>query len=413
LCLAVCGGGGGGASGGGSTHSIEIMAADTIHPWTRTAISGDACDEQTRSTICKGLAALTELAQSAAADSDVYAHTVRDMRQKQSRAQLFLRLCEHPDRQAKTRTTFSPLPSGEFSILLAKLPWTKRGSTSVSRRCLSIHDLAQLRPQSIAADDAVLCLWTNLERLQDTKLLGEWWGFTYVGVLFLCIQLVPNTYTAYQGTSGNWTRDNAEVILLFTRGNAETCVRDKHISQLVFCDEDGKDNGALQSALSKACNVTTAHADSLTANVRHRKKGCTALFFHPRMSSSYHRPKHIYGIMERLFQDFPRCELFATQTRAGWDSWGSITHHGPVPPFAQQLAHEEDASARARGATVAPREKTTFTSLKDCDQVDDIMRMRSKPGPKTKKVTHAKRKRKPNTKKMKKPTKKQKRTDPP
>jgi N6-adenosine-specific RNA methylase IME4 len=37
------------------------------------------------------------------------------------------------------------------------------------------------------------------------------------------------------------------------------------------------------------------------------------------------KPEASYALIERMFPDLPKLELFARQARSGWDAWGNET----------------------------------------------------------------------------------------
>lgn len=77
---------------------------------------------------------------------------------------------------------------------------------------------------SIAADDCVLFLWATYPNLPDAFRVIDSWGFTYKTVAFTWIKTNKDG-TPFMGL-GYWTRANAEVCLLATRGRPKRKARD-------------------------------------------------------------------------------------------------------------------------------------------------------------------------------------------
>jgi N6-adenosine-specific RNA methylase IME4 len=100
------------------------------------------------------------------------------------------------------------------------------------------------------------------------------WGFRYKTVAFVWLKQNRKALTWRTGL-GFWTRSNAEVCLLATRGRPQR--RDNTIHQFI-----------------------------ITPTEAHSKK-----------------PDEVRDKIVRLLGDIPRVELFARQTPPGWDVWGN------------------------------------------------------------------------------------------
>ena len=100
------------------------------------------------------------------------------------------------------------------------------------------------------------------------------WGFTYKSVAFVWIKQNRKSDALFWGM-GYWTRANAEICLLATRGHPKRVARNVH--QVIF-----------------------SHIEE------HSKK-----------------PDEARRRIEQLMGDVPRIELFARRTSPGWDVWGN------------------------------------------------------------------------------------------
>jgi N6-adenosine-specific RNA methylase IME4 len=123
-----------------------------------------------------------------------------------------------------------------------------------------------------AADDCVLFMWAIDPMLPQAFDLIKAWGFQYKTVGFTWAKINVSGKDPIGG--GYWTRANPEMCLLATRGQPKR----------------------------------------LNADVRQ-------LLMAPRREHS-RKPDEIYGRIEALV-DGPYLEMFARQTRAGWDAWGN------------------------------------------------------------------------------------------
>jgi len=131
---------------------------------------------------------------------------------------------------------------------------------------MSFEELADMPIVSMGAPDCALFMWVIDSHLQDALDLIQAWQFQYKTIGFIWVK--PSIGLGY------WTRKQAEVCLLATRGKPKRIGR--AISQVL-------------------------HA--------------------PRREHS-RKPDQIYADIEGLV-DGPYIELFARQRWPGWDQWGN------------------------------------------------------------------------------------------
>lgn len=139
---------------------------------------------------------------------------------------------------------------------------------------MSIDELCALPVAEIAARDSVLFLWATFPQLPNALRVMEAWGYCYKSVAFVWLKQNRRTPGWFYGL-GYWTRGNAEIYLLATRG------RPKRKSAAV-------------------------HQFIISPVEAHSKKPDAA------------RMKII-----ELMGDLPRAELFARTKPPGWDVWGN------------------------------------------------------------------------------------------
>jgi len=130
---------------------------------------------------------------------------------------------------------------------------------------LTTDELCKLDVRSIAARDSACFLWVTVPLLDEGFRVMEAWGFKYKTALFWI-------KTGRLGL-GYWFRGNVEVLLFGIRGKVP----------------------AFHFAMRN-------HFED--APRRHSQK-----------------PDRVYSILEKTHLT-PRVELFARDTRKGWDSWG-------------------------------------------------------------------------------------------
>lgn len=194
---------------------------------------------------------------------------------------------------------FAPLRPCAYTVILADPP-TRWESFSVFESAkgpdyptMSRPWLLSLPVRNLAAADCLLCLWSTMPQLEFSLQLMGAWGFRYVtGGAW--IKRTVNGRVAY-GT-GQVLQSGAEVFLLGAVGRPPYAKRP--VKGVVETDE------VYDSGLAEAFET-----DLNAVRREHSRK-----------------PDELYGRLETLMGDVPRCELFGRQQRAGWDGWGDQLH---------------------------------------------------------------------------------------
>lgn len=173
-----------------------------------------------------------------------------------------------------------------YGAIYADPPWSFRnwsakgtGRNAVSHYdCLDFDTLAKLPVQDCAADDSVLFLWATDPLLPKAMELIDAWGFEFKTVAFYWVKLnsAAKSEASYFTGLGYWTRANPEQCLLATRGKPSR--RAKDVRKLI---------------------------------VDRRRE-------HSR------KPDQVRDRIERLVPG-PYVELFARESKNGWDCWGNQT----------------------------------------------------------------------------------------
>jgi len=182
-----------------------------------------------------------------------------------------------------------------YGVIYADPPWLFRcrsakgtGRSAVSHYdCLEYGELAALPVADVAAKDCVLLLWVPDPMFPRGINLIEAWGFEYKTVGFYWVKLnsLAKHAANYFTGMGYWTRANPEICLLATRGRPLRLAKD--VPRLVV---------------------------------------------EPRRQHS-RKPPIVRERIERLVGG-PYLELFARETKPGWDCWGDqvgLFDRGPVP----------------------------------------------------------------------------------
>jgi len=133
-----------------------------------------------------------------------------------------------------------------FSIIYADPPWrfknwsmkelAVRGEKWARANGQSPYDvldtsaICDLPVKDIAARDAVLFLWATYPKLEDAFSVIKAWDFTFKTVAFTWVKQNPKG-VGWKFGLGYWTRGNAEICLLATRGRPRRV--DGSVAQLV------------------------------------------------------------------------------------------------------------------------------------------------------------------------------------
>ena len=148
---------------------------------------------------------------------------------------------------------------------------------------MGIDELCALPVADLAARDSALFLWATFPQLPEALRLIKAWGFQYKSVAFVWLKKNKKADSWFYGL-GFWTRGNAEVCLLATRGHPRR----------------------------QAANI---HQFIISPIEAHSKK-----------------PDGAREKIVALMGDLPRVELFARQSPPGWDVWGNEVA-STVPDF--------------------------------------------------------------------------------
>lgn len=172
------------------------------------------------------------------------------------------------------------IPNKKYQIILADPPWSYRDKALAGKRGAGCKYQVQekdwidnLPISDIADKDCILFLWVTMPKLNECWGLIEKWGFTYKTVAFTWVKKNKKSSSWFWGM-GSWTRANAELCLLATKG------KPKRI------------NAGVHSVVD-------------TPIEEHSKK-----------------PDEVKRRIVELVGDLPRIELFARQRTEGWDAMG-------------------------------------------------------------------------------------------
>ena len=169
----------------------------------------------------------------------------------------------------------------KYNIIYADPPWSYKDKALSGNRgacckypVMSIEDICKLPIKDISDKDCVLFMWVTMPKLNECLEVIKSWGFEYKTNAFTWIKKNKKSDTLFMGM-GRWTRANAEICLLATKG------KPKRMSASV-------------------------HSVIVSKIEEHSQK-----------------PNETRERIVELLGDLPRIELFARQHADGWDCWGN------------------------------------------------------------------------------------------
>lgn len=172
----------------------------------------------------------------------------------------------------------------KYQIIYADPPWkynvasSKGTSRGVAERYYSVMKAEDIKALKVGelADNTVLFLWATYPNLHIALEVIKAWGFTYKTVAFTWVKIYKYSKSFIMGC-GFWTRANAEIVLLATKGKDYPRRINKGIQQIV-------------------CEPKREHS---------------------------RKPDIIRNRIIQLMGDLSRIELFAREKTEGWDVWGN------------------------------------------------------------------------------------------
>ena len=170
----------------------------------------------------------------------------------------------------------------KYSVIYADPPWaykvwSRKGagrSAESHYPTMPIPEIKALPVGELADKDCALFMWITFPMLREAWDVMDAWGFTFKTVAFVWIKQNRKSPSLFWGM-GYWTRANAEICLLATRGSPKRYSRSVH--QVIISPVE-----------------------------EHSKK-----------------PEEARRRILELMGDVARIELFARQKTPGWDVWGN------------------------------------------------------------------------------------------
>jgi len=161
-----------------------------------------------------------------------------------------------------------------FNVIYADPPWrydyTKAESRAIENHypTMTLDDICKLPIASITANDAVLFLWATSPKLEEAMRVVREWGFTYRTCAIWDKEKIGMGY---------YFRQQHELLLVATKGQLPVPEPSDRISSVIRSERG-----------------------------RHSEK-----------------PELFYEIIEAMYPEYPKVELFSRNARQGWKGWGN------------------------------------------------------------------------------------------
>lgn len=165
------------------------------------------------------------------------------------------------------------LPKDKFSLIYIDPPWRYEFSKSDSREIenqyptMTLDEIKNLPVSELAADDCVMLMWSTSPKLEEAMEVIKAYGFTYKTCAVWDKQSIGMGY---------YFRQQHELLLVATRGNPPTPDPSVRVGSMISAPRG-----------------------------KHSEK-----------------PKVVYYLLEQMFPNNKKVELFARTKREGWKVWG-------------------------------------------------------------------------------------------
>lgn len=169
----------------------------------------------------------------------------------------------------------------KYNIIYADPPWSYKDKALQGNRgacckydVMKLQEINNIPVNKITENDSILFMWVTMPKLNECFEIIKSWGFEYKTCAFVWVKENKKSKSLFWGMGG-WTRANAEICLIATKG------KPKRISAKI-------------------------HSVIISKIREHSRK-----------------PDEARERIVELMGDLPRIELFARQQVEGWDCWGN------------------------------------------------------------------------------------------
>lgn len=132
--------------------------------------------------------------------------------------------------------------NNKFELIYADPPWTYNDKANAGNRgagykydLMTMEDIKNLPIQNIASDNCFLFMWATGPLMPECVDVVKKWGFQYKTISFNWIKTYPKQTDKLFMGMGNYSRTNAEYVLLGIKGKPKRVSKSVHS---VFLDNE-------------------------------------------------------------------------------------------------------------------------------------------------------------------------------
>lgn len=183
-------------------------------------------------------------------------------------------LLREGERTIKKERKAAPIPEGKFSVIYADPPWryehveTENRAIENQYPTMALTEICEMPLSSLSANDCVLFLWATSPKLAEAMQVLDAWHFNY---------RTCAVWDKEKIGMGYYFRQQHELLLVATRGEPGTPETSERIGSVIRVPRG-----------------------------KHSEK-----------------PEKFYQVIEAMYPNAKRLELFARIEREGWTSWGN------------------------------------------------------------------------------------------
>ena len=195
-------------------------------------------------------------------------------------------LRDRVNNEKELKKVLPPLPDKKYQIIYIDPPWKYEFSRSISREIenqyptMDLEDIKKLPIGDLAEDNSILFLWSTSPKLEEAIEVIKAYGFKYV---------TSAIWNKRSIGMGYYFRNIHELLLVGKRGALPVPKPENRVASLISIRRG-----------------------------RHSKK-----------------PVEFYKIIEDMYPDTTKIEIFSRIKREGWDSWGFEEGTLPAPEYAK------------------------------------------------------------------------------
>lgn len=166
-------------------------------------------------------------------------------------------------------------PPGKYAVIYADPPWQYDHQATENRAIenqyptMTIEEICTLPVNDLVLDDAILFLWTTSPKLAQGMQVITAWGFEYITCAI---------WDKVNIGQGYYFRQQHELLLVAKCGDIPAPLPEARPSWSIYTEK------------------RTGHSV---------------------------KPVKFYDVIEQMYPEFPKIELFSRSSRQGWDAWGN------------------------------------------------------------------------------------------